>query len=127
MKDANMKTTEQRLKETVDSRADGRAEVRVRLHREIAAERRRDRFVLISIPRLVRTATALAAVGLGTFFFYPAAHQNCELPLCPHAAKVEDVQRFIASGKAVPEDFILNPERYDRICHCSPRYSGSLR
>ncbi len=122
-----MKTTEQRIKESVDGRADGLAEVRARLHREIAAERRRERFILISIPRPVRAAAALVVVGLGTFFIWQMIHKSCELPLCPHAAKVEGVQRFIASGKAVPEDFVLNPERYDRICHCSPRYSGSLR
>jgi hypothetical protein len=127
MKDENMKTTEQRLKDAVDSRSGGLTEVRARLHREIAAERRRERFILISIPRPVRAAAALVAVGLGTFLLWQMTHRNCELPLCPHAAKVEGVQRFIASGKAVPEDFILNPERYDRICHCSPRYSGSLR
>ena len=127
MKDENMKTTEQRLKETVDSRNDGLSEVRARLHREIAAERRHERFILISIPRPVRAAAAVAAIGLGTFFLWQVTHKNCELPLCPHAAKVEGVQRFIASGKAVPKNFILNPDRYDRICHCSPHYSGSLR
>lgn len=122
-----MKTTEQRLKDSVDSRTDGLSEVRARLHREIAAERRRERFILISIPRPVRAAAALVIVGLGTFFLWQVTHKKCALPLCPHTAKAEGVQRFIASGKAVPADFVLNPERYDRICHCSPRYSGSLR
>ncbi|NOU36507.1 MAG: hypothetical protein HOO88_07035 [Kiritimatiellaceae bacterium] len=122
-----MKTTEQRLQESVDNRNDGLAEVRARLHREIAAERLRGRFILFTIPRPLRAAAALAVIGLGTFLLWQTTHKNCALPLCPHSAKIESAERFIASGKAVPEDFILNPERYDRICHCSPRYSGSLR
>ena len=122
-----MKTVEQRLKESVDEQTDGLTEVRARLHREIAAERLRERFTLISVPRPLRAAAALAVVGLGTFFIWQAAHKNCALPVCPHTAKAEGVNRFIASGKAVPKDFILNPERYDRVCACTPRYSGSLR
>jgi hypothetical protein len=122
-----MKTIEQRLTESVDGRNDGLAEVRARLHREIAAEHRRERFVLFTIPRPLRAVAALAVIGLGTFLLWQTAHKNCALPLCPHSAKVEGAQRFIACGKASPKDFILNPERYDRICRCSPRYSGNLR
>lgn len=118
-----MKTTEQRLKESVDSRVDGLAEVRARLHREIAAERKRERFILISIPRPVRAAAALVAVGLGTFFLYQTTHKNCELPICPHSANVGKPSPYIANEESI----LFHPERYDRICYCSPRYSGSLR
>jgi hypothetical protein len=122
-----MKTIEQRLTESVDSQNNGLADARARLHNEIAEERRRERFVLFTITRPLRAAAASAVIGLGTLLLWQTTHKNCALPLCPHSAKVEGAERFIASGKATPEDFVLNPERYHRICYCSPRYSGSLR
>lgn len=122
-----MKPIEQILKEAVDSRTDGLAKVRARLHREIAAERRREQFILLSIPRPVRAAAALVAVGLGTFFIWHLTHKTCALPLCPHAVAAEPAtgkNPYIAGQGA---DFLEHPERYDRICYCRPRYSGSLR
>lgn len=122
-----MKTVEQMLRQASDERRDGLDDVRKRIHREIAAEKRRKQFVFKSIPRPVRAAAAMAAAGLGTYFLWQAIHPHRSLPPCPHSASSEETERFIASGHAIPEDFILNPERYDRICHCSPRYSGSMR
>lgn len=122
-----MKSIEQCLKESVDGRKDGLPAMRARLHREIAAERRRSRFFIHAVPVPLRAAAALAVAGLGVVFLLRMLNAENDLPLCPHAAKAEGVKRFIASGKAMPEDFIYNPEKYDRICHCSPRYSGNMR
>ena len=122
-----MKTEEQiqaEFKERIRNRSDGLEAAQARVRRQIQAEQRRERFVLISIPRPLRAAAALFIIGLGVYF--ALSLKTRDLPLCPHSAKANppaDVSPYIADE----ESDIFHPERYDRLCYCAPRYSGSLR
>jgi len=124
-----MKTEEQittEFKKRVRNRRNGFEAAQKRVRNEICAERRRERFVLISIPRPLRAAAALLILGTGTFFAWQLMHRRSEPLLCPHSAKAEpptEKSPYIANE----ESEIFNPELYDRICYCAPRYSGSLR
>jgi len=120
-----MKTEEQittEFKEHIRNRHDGFETAQQRVCNEIGAARRRERFVLL--PRPLRAAAALLILGLGIYF--ALSLKNNDLPLCPHSAKVEpptEVSPYVADE----ESEIFNPDLYDRVCYCAPRYSGSLR
>lgn len=119
-----MKTEEQiqaELKKRIQSRRDGFDATQERVFAEIRAERRRNRFALILRP--LRAAAALLIIGLGVYFALSLHHT--ELQICPHSANAEKpaVSPYIADD----ENDLFHPERYDRICYCTPRYSGSLR
>jgi len=120
-----MKTEEQiqaEFKEHVRNRRDGFEAAQERIRNEICAARRRKRLVLI--PRPLRAAAALLILGLGIAF--ALSLRNNDLPLCPHSANVEppaEASPYIADE----ESDIFHPERTDRLCYCTPRYSGSLR
>ena len=120
-----MKTEEQittEFKEHVRKSRDGFEATQECIRNEICAARRRER--LVFIPRPLRAAAALFIIGLGVYFARPL--KNNDLPICPHSAKVKppaEVSPYIADE----ESDIFHPERYDRICYCAPRYSGSLR
>jgi len=120
-----MKTEEQiqaEFKERVHNRRDGFEATRKRVRKEICAARRRERLVLISRP--LRAAAALLILGLG--FYFALSLKNSNLPLCPHSAKIEKPEE-LSPHIADEESDIFHPERYDRLCYCAPRYSGSLR
>ncbi|GEM_PF-1626424 len=122
-----MKTEEQitaEFRSRIRNRRDGFEAAQERVHREITAERRRSRFTIIPAGRLARIA-ALLVLGLGAFFAWQTMHRNGALPLCPHSAKVEKPKNPYVAGEGA--DFLEHPELYERICRCSPRYSGSLR
>jgi len=120
-----MKTEEQiqtEFKERVQNRRDGFEATQERVRDEICAARRRERLVLIPLP--LRAAAALLILGLGIPF--ALSLKSNALPLCPHSANVnppEELSPYIADE----ECDIFHPERYDRLCYCAPRYSGSLR
>ncbi len=120
-----MKTEEQiakKLKEHIHNQRAGLEATQERIHNEICAARRRERLVLI--PRPLRAAAALLMIGLG--FYFALSHKKNDLPICPHSAKAEQTQKnspYIANE----ESEIFHLDRIDRICHCAPRYSGSLR
>ncbi len=117
-----MKTEEQistEFKDRVHSRRDGFEAAQERVRAEIRAEQRRSRFVLVSPP--LRAAAALLVLGLGITF--ALSLKSNDLPLCPHSAAVEKPSPYIADE----DSNIFHPERYDRLCYCAPRYSGSLR
>lgn len=122
-----MKTEKQiqaEFKKRIHNRRDGFVAAQERICAEIRAEKRRERFVLTFIPRPLRAAAALFIIGLGIYFLLSI--KTSDLPLCPHSAKRNfpaEAESYIADKKY---DISL-PERHDRICHCKPRYSGSLR
>jgi len=120
-----MKTEEQittEFKEHVRNRRNGFEATQERVRNEICAARRRERLVLI--PRPLRAAAALLIIGLGITF--ALSLKNNDLPICPHSAKVE-IPKELSPYIADEESDIFHPERYDRLCYCAPRYSGSLR
>jgi hypothetical protein len=120
------KKIQSELKDRIRNRRDGFEPAQERVLAEIRAERRREQFTLLSIPRPVRAAAALAAVGLGSLLIWNALHSEYKRPLCPHSAKVAPTE-VPTDYIATEDNDIFHPERYNRICYCAPRYSGSLR
>jgi hypothetical protein len=115
----NKDQMKQEFRTRVRSRRDGFEPLQARIQSEIHAARRRNRFVLISRP--LRAAAALLIVSTGILFTWKQLSGNKTLPLCPHSASVE--------ASPLEPVFItqLRELNKNRICHCSPRYSGSLR
>ena len=126
MNPETMKSHEEYLKDAIDGRTDGIADLQQRLRREIAAERRRSRFIF-SLPRPLLAVAASLTLAMGAYILWQCMQNDDTLPVCPHAAKETPEKQLTPPGGRFGEDFILHPERYDRICHCSPRYSGNLR
>jgi hypothetical protein len=105
----------------IRSRRDGFEETQLRIRAEIRAERRRARFWLLARP--LAAAAALLVISSGTFIVGRQVVASRALPpLCPHAANVKPhvpVTRVVLQIREIM--------KHDRICCCSPRYSGSLR
>lgn len=121
-----MQPIETQLKEAVDRRKAGLAELQQALHCEVDAERRRDGLRRVGAFRPLMAAAALAVLLTGLLLLKTVLDQTSDaLPLCPHADVLEDIDRsrFVARPG---DDFFKNPEQYDRICYCRPKYSGNL-
>jgi len=115
----NKENMKQEFKTRVRSRRDGFEPLQSRIQSEIHSAQRRNRFVLIFRP--LRAAAALLIVSTGILFAWKQILRTKTLPLCPHCVNIEAPLHEPA--------FITQLRRLNknRICHCSPRYSGSLR
>jgi len=115
----NSKQVEEEFRTRVRSRHDGFEAVHMRVQSEIHAAQRRNVFTCIPIP--LRAAAALLMLSAGIVTAWMVLSRNRNLPLCPHAANVEAPPAEPAVITAIRQ---LNK---NRVCYCSPRYSGSLR
>lgn len=105
-----------------DSPAGGLERVRWVMQAELARVRRPRRSVWAW-----RTAAMLIVLCSGTGFFLQSTAKPLAKPIaCPHNGKNPELnwRRVPAS---VRRDFAAAPDRFQRICHCTPQHSGSLR
>lgn len=94
-----------------------------RLLREaIAAERRRERGRGLGLA--VMRLAAVLAMALGGFLFWRQSISAGDTVVCPHGTSVGDKAGSLPESLRV---FLENPDNFQRVCHCQPRYSGSLR
>ena len=119
--------TEEQIKAEFKRRAqhhlDGFNEVQDRVFAEIRAEQRRRRFLLLLSPLIA--AAAMLVVGVGIHFALSLNQKD--LPLCPHSAKVEPPATVPTRTLNEEKEELFHLRAGERICSCSPRYSGSLR
>ncbi len=115
----NSRQIEEAFRTRVRSRRDGFEAVHMRVQAEIHAAQKRSFFTCIPIP--LRAAAALLILSAGIVTGWMVLSTNRNLPLCPHAANAEAPPAEPAVITAIRE---LNK---NRVCYCSPRYSGSLR
>jgi hypothetical protein len=95
----------------------GLERVRLATQRELARVRK---FCLPHAKWLL-PATAAILVLSGAGFLVRSL-----VPICPHGSSNRELnwRRVPAS---VQHEFLGNPDRFRRVCHCTPRYSGNLR
>jgi hypothetical protein len=90
----------------------------------MAADRRRKQRSQILRKRIAIMAIAAAATvvfGAVAFFFRPGSAGI----VCPHGSK--EALENLAIPREKLRAFLHDPDRYPRICACTPTYSGELR
>ncbi|MCC6355943.1 MAG: hypothetical protein IT577_18805 [Verrucomicrobiae bacterium] len=95
---------------------------RERLRAALASERRVARGRGLGL-KLVQAAAVLA-LALGGFLFWRHSTSARDAVACPHGTPAAE------NGAALPETlraFLENPDNFQRVCHCQPRFSGNLR
>jgi hypothetical protein len=73
-----------------------------------------------------RWAGGIAAailLGAGTTLFFVQRPPDSSTLVCPHGSSPP---RPTFDAKAL-QRFLQHPERYPRLCHCQPAFSGNLR
>lgn len=97
------------------------AEGRERLRAALAGERRRSRGGGLGL--LLRVA-AVVALGLGGVLVWRFSASAGDAVVCPHGtAVVEEDESLPQTLRA----FLENPDNFQRVCQCQPRFSGNLR
>lgn len=106
---------------------EGLEQVRLKTHGELACLRKFHNGVCVPHRKwLLPAAVAVIALGGAAFLFLPAAGEFHSSVVCPHGGTDLKLnwRRVPAS---VQHKFLGNPDRFQRICHCTPKYSGNLR
>jgi len=92
-----------------------------RVREALAAERRREMRGMNWRRRMGIFAGAAAALACaaGVAILLHRAVTMHEVVICPHGDQAE------AAGSL--REFLRNPDNFQRVCRCTPLYSGSLR